>query len=103
MTDADFLRYQSPQSRPLKGIHTALEVEEATLIAVPDAVHRGWEPATPEKPPDPKPSLPLSRIPSGVSQTIAMCSPHRRPATSRAGTNFCSAISGCWFHRQVSG
>jgi hypothetical protein len=67
MTDADFLRYQSPQSRPLKGIHTALEVEEATLIAVPDAVHRGWEPATPEKPPDPKPSLPLSHPEWGLS------------------------------------
>jgi hypothetical protein len=67
MTDADFLRYQSPQSRPLSGIHAALQVEEATLIAVPDAVHRGWERAKPEKPPDPKPSLPLSHPEWGLS------------------------------------
>jgi hypothetical protein len=39
---ADFIRYRSSDARPLEGIHAALGVEEATLIAVPDAVHRGW-------------------------------------------------------------
>jgi hypothetical protein len=39
---ADFIRYQSSDARPLTGIHAALGIEEATLIAVPDAVHRGW-------------------------------------------------------------
>jgi len=67
MNDADFLRYQAPQPRALRGIHAALEVEEATLIAVPDAVHRGWERATSEKPPEPKPSLPLSHPQWGLS------------------------------------
>lgn len=42
ITQADFLRYQSPRPRPLRGIHAALAVEEATIICVPDAVHRGW-------------------------------------------------------------
>lgn len=45
---ADFLRYQSETPRELMGIHAALEVEEATLIAVPDAVHRGWTKRAPE-------------------------------------------------------
>jgi hypothetical protein len=39
---ADFIRYQSSDARPLTGIHAALGIDEATLIAVPDAVHRGW-------------------------------------------------------------
>ncbi|HSF33653.1 MAG TPA: hypothetical protein VLK82_24705, partial [Candidatus Tectomicrobia bacterium] len=34
----------------LRGIHVALEIEEATLIAVPDALHRGWR-QIPEAPP----------------------------------------------------
>jgi hypothetical protein len=67
MADATFLRYQSPQPRPLSGIHAALDVEEATLIAVPDAVHRGWEPAERPKPPDPQPSPPLSHPDWGLS------------------------------------
>jgi phage tail sheath protein FI len=39
---ADFIRYQSSEPRPLTGIHAALGIDEATLIAVPDAVQRGW-------------------------------------------------------------
>jgi hypothetical protein len=37
---ADALRYQANLS--LTGIHAALGIEEATMLAVPDAVHRGW-------------------------------------------------------------
>ena len=43
LANADFIRYQRPVTRHLTGIHAALEIEEATLIAVPDAVHRGWK------------------------------------------------------------
>jgi hypothetical protein len=42
MAQADYLRYQSPTPRNLRGIHAALDIEEASIIAVPDAVHRGW-------------------------------------------------------------
>jgi hypothetical protein len=42
LAKADFIRYQSPRPRHLRGIHAALSVEEATIISVPDAVHRGW-------------------------------------------------------------
>lgn len=42
---ANALRFEAGHS--LTGIHAALDVEEATMLAVPDAVHRGWEPARP--------------------------------------------------------
>jgi hypothetical protein len=58
LTQADFLRYQSPRPRSLYGIHAALAVEEATIIAVPDAVHRGWSFEGAERP-EPEPSEPL--------------------------------------------
>ncbi|MEO8380046.1 MAG: hypothetical protein ABI779_10325 [Acidobacteriota bacterium] len=37
---ANALRYQAGLS--LTGIHAALGIEEATMLAVPDVVHRGW-------------------------------------------------------------
>lgn len=43
IADADFIRYQTPNEPHLTGIHAALEIEEASLIAVPDAMHRGWQ------------------------------------------------------------
>ena len=57
--EADFVRYQVENAAPLKGIHAALAIEEATLLAVPDAVHRGWQQrpddalkASPSSPPE---------------------------------------------------
>ncbi|HEY6137038.1 MAG TPA: hypothetical protein VI670_04675 [Thermoanaerobaculia bacterium] len=41
LDNADALRYEA--GRTLTGIHAALDVDEATMLAVPDAVHRGWE------------------------------------------------------------
>ncbi|HEX8499323.1 MAG TPA: hypothetical protein VF659_01935 [Pyrinomonadaceae bacterium] len=56
---ADFIRYESTRTRPLKGIHAALAVEEATIIVAPDAVHRGWETAPAESlTPQPSPPRP---------------------------------------------
>lgn len=43
------LRYE--QGKSLAGIHALYDLDEITLLAVPDALHRGWEeavPATPE-------------------------------------------------------
>jgi hypothetical protein len=42
LAQADFISYQSSRLRPLEGIHAALYIDEATIIAVPDAVHLGW-------------------------------------------------------------
>jgi hypothetical protein len=39
---ADHVRWQQPAPRLLTGMHSLLEVDDITLVAVPDAVHRGW-------------------------------------------------------------
>jgi hypothetical protein len=75
------LQSQMARPRPLKGIHAAFSVEEATIIAAPDAVHRGWT-AVDTQPPgtqassplehpewwhflpcDPPPTIPLTNVP----------------------------------------
>lgn len=61
LSRADFLRYLAPAPRRLGGIHAALEVEEITLVAVPDASQRGWTKSEPERPTRPTPSEPLPR------------------------------------------
>ncbi|MDX6527772.1 MAG: hypothetical protein QOH41_62 [Blastocatellia bacterium] len=59
LSQADYLRYQRPIPRDLLGIHAALDIEEATIIAVPDAVHRGWKYETQESvPPEASVALP---------------------------------------------
>lgn len=58
LSRADFIRYQSPRPRPLDGIHAALELEEATIVVVPDAAHLGWEERE-EGDPEPDASEPL--------------------------------------------
>jgi hypothetical protein len=56
---AEWLRYQQPRPRRLRGIHTLLEIEEVSLVAVPDAVHSGWRRETPpEEPPESRKPLP---------------------------------------------
>ena len=74
ITQADYLRYQvelptadlvtqagysSTKLRLLKGIYAALGIEEASLIAVPDAYQLGWIPALAGPPPLPQDSAPL--------------------------------------------
>ena len=59
---ADYLSYQSPQEHQPRGIYAALRLEEATLIAVPDVLHAGWErdtslPPVPEPAPPPAPDM----------------------------------------------
>lgn len=43
LTEAQFIRDNSLDPT-LKGIHAALAIEEATLIAIPDAIQRSWQP-----------------------------------------------------------
>jgi hypothetical protein len=42
LSAANAIRYAGPAPRALHGIHAALDIDEATLIAVPDAGHAGW-------------------------------------------------------------
>src|SRR5205823_9998066 len=58
LAQADYIRYQSPAPRKLTGIHAALEIEEATIVAVPDEVHTGWE------------RQPVERVEAGASAPI---------------------------------
>ena len=63
---ADFLRYLNDKPRRLTGIHSVLSIptlssDEPTLIAVPDAVHRGWTKTVPSPSPAPIPSAPIVR------------------------------------------
>jgi hypothetical protein len=58
---ADYLKYFAPQTRLLRGVYAGLEADEATLIAVPDALHRGWAKQPAADPPLPVPSPPLAR------------------------------------------
>jgi hypothetical protein len=58
---AEFLQYLSPRPRRLNGIHAAFPLEEATLIAVPDAVHHGWTENPREALRNPEPSPPPLR------------------------------------------
>src|SRR5206468_4965856 len=58
---AEYLTYLSPQPRNLAGVHAAFGLEEATLICVPDAVHRGWTSVDAEPLLSPAPSSPPIR------------------------------------------
>ena len=44
LDEADWIRFQSPDPRALAGIHSLLSVDEVTIVAVPDAINRGWSP-----------------------------------------------------------
>lgn len=59
LKEADYIRYQSSSPRRLTGIHAALAIEEATIIAVPDAVHRGWSSLSSLPLPSPPESSPV--------------------------------------------
>lgn len=48
LDEADTLRYAGPELVHLRGIHAALSIAEATIIAVPDLVHRRWTPIADE-------------------------------------------------------
>ncbi|MDQ1613405.1 MAG: hypothetical protein QOG00_3336 [Pyrinomonadaceae bacterium] len=61
LSRADFIRYLSDRPRRLRGIHAALALEEVTIVAVPDAVHRGWSKAGLEKAPIARRSAPFPR------------------------------------------
>jgi hypothetical protein len=61
LNEADTIRYQALTPRALQGLHAVLGIEEATLIAVPDAVQRGWFYRGVTRPNDPQTSVPMLR------------------------------------------
>ncbi|HEX5749548.1 MAG TPA: hypothetical protein VFZ09_25185 [Archangium sp.] len=72
LAQAHFIQYQSPQPRPLKGIHSLLSKEEVTLVAVPDAVHRPW-------------SLEQERWPEAPENTLHPLAPPTPPPEALPG------------------
>jgi hypothetical protein len=59
LNEAYYIQYQSPAPRKLTGIHAALRIEEATIVAAPDAIQRGWYRFASDPPPLPALSSPL--------------------------------------------
>jgi hypothetical protein len=43
LTTAEYVRWQSPNPRPLTGIHALLGIDEVTIAAVPDAAQTDWK------------------------------------------------------------
>jgi hypothetical protein len=82
MADADFIRYQTPNAPPLTGLHAALEIEEASLISVPEAMHRGWTAADP--PPVQPPLLSEPRAHPSWWRFLECDPPESPPASARA-------------------
>jgi hypothetical protein len=74
---ADFLRWTGPNPRPLGGIYSVLGIEEVTLLAVPDAVHRGWDWVTPPTPPPPV--IPPAPTPPPAEPGFVLCRPTTLP------------------------
>jgi hypothetical protein len=79
---ADDIRYMRPQPRRLRGLHAALSVEEATLLAVPDAIQRGWYKTLLHAIPPAQPSLPPER-PAWWTFLPCHPSPDELPRTSQ--------------------
>jgi hypothetical protein len=94
---ADFLRYQGPALLKLQGIHAALDVEEATLIAVPDAVHRGWSFTGPAEAPAPgasKQPPPAPVVQPGAFRTCEAIAPVPAPgAVAGEGSQPAAAVT----------
>ena len=81
--EADFLRYQQPLPRPLSGIHATLSLDEPSLIAVPDAVQRGWVHVASSAPP---PTVPAAApvalsVPGQFGACDAVAAPALLPIT----------------------
>jgi len=83
LEQANFLRYQTPDGYLLKGIHTALEVDEVSLIAIPDAVHPGWARASREAP---APARDTPEPPAEPANDFETCGLHPIPKFSLTAT-----------------
>lgn len=85
MARADDIRYLAPATRPLRGIHAVLALDEVTLVAVPDAVHRPWQPA-PEA--DLPPAAVLEPLPRPEWWHFQGCNPDVRRTAEPAWGHF---------------
>jgi hypothetical protein len=70
--EAGSIRWQRPVPRRLTGIHALLELEEATLVAAPDALQRGWSRLQEQSPPAP-PSIESPPSPPEPPEEFVAC------------------------------
>jgi hypothetical protein len=70
--EADFLRYGLTAPPEFTGIYTLLDLTEATIVAVPDAVHRPWSTGNPAPMPPPIDAPPQPGPPGGVFQDCGL-------------------------------
>lgn len=83
MGQAESLKYQSARTpQLLTGIHAAMFIEEATVIAVPDAVHAAWTilEDTAAPPSGTLPAEPPPVDPCAPGGPFELCEPGRLPA-----------------------
>jgi len=77
---ADFIRWQSSAPRRLNAIHALHELDEVTLVAVPDTVHRHWTRGPQAWPPEAPPAEDVYGSPPGsrplAPEEFADCSLH---------------------------
>ncbi|MBM0740392.1 phage tail sheath subtilisin-like domain-containing protein [Phormidium sp. CLA17] len=71
------------QAQPLRGIHALFPIEEISLIALPDAAHRGWR-LTPSA----APTLPAASVSASTPDpsTISLFTPCVTPASGETKT-----------------
>lgn len=78
---ADRIRFTGASTRPLRGLHAAYGIEEATLLCVPDAVHRPWQRVPGDDYPKPSPSAPIPQPASACADgAFSPCLPRKLPA-----------------------
>lgn len=86
---ADRIRFTGVATRPLHGLHAAFGLEEATLLCVPDAVHRPWQRVPGDDYPTPSRSAPIPPPANACADEIpnaafAPSLPHRQPPPTLA-------------------
>lgn len=85
---AEFVRYQSARTiQPLRGIHAAFFIDDITMVAVPDAVHRNWRVAVethvgPDSPPHLPPEVTPPQPDCPAAGDFRVCHPCEVPTPS---------------------
>ena len=96
---AEAVKYQTTRTpQLLGGIHAAMFIDEATLLAVPDAVHPAWSAVEPSTPP-PAAAIPAEALPvppCAPPPPFEVCDPGLLPAPTLHPPRVAQAIRLEW-------